>query len=360
MAVNSQPRYSEVLKEVSAAYFREAQEAYAAAARTGPVQEFFYELAGLRVRVLFAGTALISRFTRAWAHGLVPPNATVDLTIHCWDDATTGGHMRRPTEWLTRFTKNNLLSLVSDERYRAYHHDWMHVLSGVDLVGREAFYCTLDATQLPVCESVVPLKHLFNVVLNGYGRQFLHAAAVGTPAGSIILAAPGGSGKSTTALLCLRQGWSYQSDDLCVISGDRPPQSYSVYNTAKIRQASRSRLPWLESRLTHFEEFDEKKSYFYVHEHFPDQMLRQAPVRALVFPQITGEARSRLERARPLEAMRLVIPWTLRVVPTTDQVGERILLALLGRLPSYHLYLGADEEAIPDLLRPLMEHPEGA
>jgi len=354
------PRYSRALESVPATYFNEYREAFAQASqRGGGIRGAFCELAGLKVCFRFVGEGIERLILPAFAHAEISGGGRADLTIHCWDNRTTGEFLPLLTPALAQSGHNNLLGVATNARYRAFYHDWMGVLSCIDLEASEAYYCTHDAAQLPICERATPMKHLLNVALNRRGRQLIHGAAVGFSEGSLILAGAGGTGKSTTALTCLKHGFGYQADDLCAVSGDDAPISFSLYNTAKLRPGSLDRFPAWGEWLTRFEEFGEEKSYLYVQAHLPERMLAQAQIRALVFPKITGEKISRLTQATPLEAMRSVIPWTMRIVPTTEKDGERILLRMISRLPAYHLHLGNNEEQTVELLRDLLRRLGG-
>ena len=199
-----------------------------------------------------------------------------------------------------------------------------------------------------------PLRPIFNAILNRKGMQLIHASAVGTSHGSLIFAGSPGSGKSTLAVLCLQDGLSYQSDDLCVLTSETRPRSLSLYNIAKLREDALPRFKSLHPILSHFQESEEKKAFFYVHQHFPRQVLKEAPVRALILPRIGGQPTSRLERATPVEAVRALISGTIKEIPKSDGLGEKIMLQAVARLPAHHLHLGRDDRETLALIRSLL------
>jgi hypothetical protein len=129
----------------------------------------------------------------------------------------------------------------------------------------------------------------------------------------------------------------------------------SLYNIAKLREDALPRFAALHPILSHFEEEKEKKAYFYVHQHFPAQVLKEAPIRAIVLPRITGEPASRLTRAAPLDAVRGVIAWSIKEIPRSDRHGERIMLQVISRLPAYELHLGRDDESTLAIIRSLLD-----
>jgi hypothetical protein len=252
-------------------------------------------------------------------------------------------------------TQFSCLSILTNQRFRTFYVEWMGIISCLDMESNTAYCSYEDAKTLLMYEVSGPLRPIFNAILNRMEMQLIHASAVGTPDGSLVFVGPPGSGKSTLAVLCLQDGLSYQSDDLCVLSAENRPRSLSLYNIAKLREDSFPRFKSLHSMLSHFEEEPgDKKAYFYVHRHFPSRVLKEAPVRALVLPRIGGQERSRLERATPLEAMRAVISWTIKEIPKSVSLGEKIMLQAVARLPAYHLHLGQDDRETLGIIRSLL------
>jgi hypothetical protein len=337
-------------------YFRETEDAFSrAVANAGGRREFFFELAGIKFCLQSAGETLLPRITGTLAHLEVWDDAPVDFTICCWDDNATMAELPMPTRWMLNQAAFCNIGSLTNQRFRTFYVDWLRNLSCIDLESNIAYCCYEDAEPLLMCEVSGPFRAIFNTILNRKGMQLVHASAVGTSRGTVIFAGPPGSGKSTLSVLCLREGLLYQSDDLCILSAGEQPRSLSLYNIAKLREDSLPRFESLRPILSHFQEDDEKKAYFYVHQHFPSQLLKEAPVRALVLPRINHESVSRLERASPVEAMRAVIPWTIKEIPKSDTLGDKIMLQALARLPSHHLILGQDDRQNLDLIRRLLD-----
>ena len=60
------------------------------------------------------------------------------------------------------------------------------------------------------------------------GYQLVHAAAVGSEAGAVLISGKGGLGKSTTALSCLGKGLTYVGDSHVVVQLDPFPRVHSL------------------------------------------------------------------------------------------------------------------------------------
>jgi len=334
---------SRIYETLPGAYFREAREAYQRAVRNAGISHnVLLRVAGILIQLRFAGDVAQRMILPTLAHLIEDTKDTPQWIFHCWDDASTRSAMPMPTAEMKNDHRRNCLHKVSDRRYVAFYQEWMEVLSFIDREG-EAYACYLDASSLPMYERAAPLRQVFNTALNLRGCQIVHAAAVGDNEASLLIAGPPRSGKSTLAVQCLLRGMRYQSDDLCILSHDCPPRSWSLYNVAKIREEGvgpiSSELP-----LEAFTEGEERKYFFHVNTSFPDQILPVAPVKALLIPKITGEPISRLSPATALDGMRALLPYSISEVPTADNSGEKIILKALGHLPVYHLHLGSNSD----------------
>lgn len=347
---------SKVFDKVAEAYFQEARESFLRAVnRVGTSSDLKICLAEVSFRLRFGGDVAAAMVLPSIAHLVVQEDSPEPWKIYCWDDSSTDSAMTMPTQEMMAHHQRYCLSIVSNMRYRAFYQEWLDTISLIDREG-EAYTCYLDAAQLPMYEKAAPMRQIFNTALNTKGKQIVHAAAVGYPHGSVLLAGPARSGKSTLAVQCFLHGMGYQSDDLCVISSEEIPRSWSLYNVAKLREDALSRVA-PDFPLLSFTEGEETKYYFHANEVYPDRILPVAPIKALIIPEINGETLSQLIPASRLDAMRALIPWSVSEVPTSDNLGERIMLKALGHFPAYKLRLGSDFKHTLKILKDLIDAP---
>jgi hypothetical protein len=346
---------SRILREIPAIYFAEAAESFAGAlATSGSETPFFFEIGGLRIRLRFAEAALAAKITRTLGHLQIPATPDFDFTLCCWDDQGAGATMPRLPEMFAALDTRHCLRALTDERFHAFYVPGVRILSCLDVEAATGYSCYFDAGHLSMYEVSGPLRPLLNAVLNRRGRQIVHASAVGTPQGSVLFAGPPLSGKSTLAVSALLDGLSYQSDDLCVLSSEAEPRSFSLYNIAKLREDCLPRFPQLAPVVSSFVEDFEKKSYFYVHEQFPQQVLKEAPVKALVLTHVTSQPVSRLLRAPRKAGVVGLMNCTGKEIPMTGITGEGIMFQAINRLPVYDLLIGRDGRAL-EIVRELLE-----
>jgi hypothetical protein len=336
--------------------FARAAEHFSRAA-AGGAQEMVIAPAGLRVRIQAAGHYLLPRLGATLEHLQATPGGEVEFTIHCWDTAASGCPSPLPARWAPYVDGFNCLkglNGLTTARFRNFYVEWIGLFCSIDMETKTAYCCYADAAHLSMYEVSAPFRSIFGTLLNLHGMHLVHASAIGSADGTLLFAGPPGSGKSTLAIQCLQAGMGYQSDDLCVLRGGAAPRSLSLYNIAKLREDALPRFEPLHPILSHFQEDEEKKAYFYVHRHFPERVLREAPIRAIVLPVVTDEPVTRMERAAPMEAVRGLISWTVKEIPKFDTLGERIMLQALSRLPAYRMRLGRDEESTLNLIRSLL------
>jgi hypothetical protein len=183
--------------------------------------------------------------------------------------------------------------------------------------------------------------------------QFVHGGAVGTEAGGALLTGPGGSGKSTTAMLCAKAGMSFAGDDYCLAD----PQNlyiYSLYNSCKLRGAEDLiRIPDLNGLSRNpdsFENGGDGKGIYFLPEVWKERMSAGFPLRAIIVPKLTPSPNSRLEPCSAADALLAMLPSTVAQLPAADRTDCDRLAALVEKLPAYHLFLGSDTERIPALV----------
>ena len=165
------------------------------------------------------------------------------------------------------------------------------------------------------------------------GRPLTHAAAVG----GVLLAGPGGAGKSTTTFACAAAGLPCAGDDYVAIAeGDDAWTAHALYRWARLDDASLARFP--SARAVYRD--DEKTGV-----ELPSP-VESMPVRAVVVPRLA----ERTGRPRPLSraaAARALAPSTLIQGPAGDPEVAETLGRLLRAVPTLELEVGPDIERIP-------------
>jgi hypothetical protein len=326
--------------------------------------ERFYRLGTGVVRLRFAGDALIGPLRRAIAHLEVEPVARPGLTVDLWDSASAGTEVTpliRLTVDLARREPFDSLSprqevrRLDNDRVFTTFESGSGVLTMFDSARNHGVYWVNDGRDLPYYERGAPLRTIFNWWLAQNGMHCVHAGAVGTPQGAVLLTGKGGSGKSTSSLACVGSDLSYASDDYCVISDEAAPHVYSLYNTGKLNGAEDlARQPHFEPWVVNPDKMGNEKLLMFLHEHLPQGLLKDAPLRAIVLPTVTDRIAPALRQVSAVAALKALAPTTMFQLPGARQNSLKVMARLVAALPCYQLECGSDIAAIPELLGELL------
>ena len=170
----------------------------------------------------------------------------------------------------------------------------------------------------------------------------------------MLLTAKGGSGKSTTTMLCAKAGMQFAGDDYC-LADPRTGYLHSLYNSSKLKGTEDlKRLPdltGLSRNLDSFENGGFGKAIYFLSDIWSDRLSSGFPLRAILIPSVTGSVDSSLELCSPADALMAMMPSTVAQLPAADQSDSDRIAALIERLPAYRLYLGSDIRQIPPLVQ---------
>ena len=314
---------------------------YHVAEKKGGRIEKTYIIAGRIVRLRFAGTELVPFTTRALEHLEIHESSHPDLTICLWDHQSTGVSMPAPP------ILPGIYSLSGNELYIALRsqHQW---IEGFSPHSRLAVSWIADRKHYPPYVHAAPLRTILAWWLKQHGLNGLHAAAIGTTTGGVLLGGAGRSGKSTTAFACLNAGFLYLGDDFCILDFDPSPRVYSLYNSGKLPDDNRKWFPQLESTATGMK--DDGKIIYHFCPDRKQQMVKSLPIRVVLLPNVTKEHCTRLKPASGGEALNVLAPTTLKLMalpagslkPTLGAIAK-----LVRKVPCYHLELGEEFTDIP-------------
>lgn len=336
-------------------FFQTVQNAFLQAAQSaGDVPERYYDIGGYVVRLRFAGSALVSGITPALEHLSTPPGLTPDLTICLCDSASTGVDIPPPQWPADVYVARGDIHGYSNDHIQVSFHVGPNILNTLDTEQNLAFYWIKDAYQLPYYESGSPLRVILHWWMHNHGRQYVHAGAVGTPNGGVLLVGKGGSGKSTTALTCLDSPLVYASDDYCLLANEAAPYIYSLYNSAKLEADNMHRLPHLMPFVSNANRLHQEKALLFLYKHFPEKIVTGFPVKAILLPRVTGSPDTTLTPASPIAALRALAPSTIFQLPGAGQSTFQTLSQFIKQVPRYYLELGTEVRQIPNVIADLL------
>jgi hypothetical protein len=228
------------------------------------------------------------------------------------------------------------------------------VLSMLDVERRIALYWTQSADHLPYYECSSPFLAILHWWLEKHNRQLVHAGAVGTTTGGVLLVGKSGAGKSTASLACLEAGLRYVSDDFCLISLNPEPYVHSLYNSGKVHATDVWKFPNLASALSNRERLPEEKGLYFFQSHFPSCVSTGFPLRAILLPRVTGLPNTTLKPISPSASLLALAPSTIFQLPGARQQAFSRLSQLVKHVPGYALEVGTDLATIPAVISQLL------
>jgi hypothetical protein len=322
-------------------------------------------IGGARVRLRFAGPALVPQLLPALAHlsGDVDAEAAQpELTIELWDAASTG--VLAP-----RFPLRGAEVRVGEIReYReAGVRAFIQIgerpgdggFSAITIFDERASiarYFAIAPDRVPWYERAGPLRAALDWGLSRPDRLLVHAGAVGIDGRAVLLAGPTGSGKSTSAVAALLDGCDYLGDDYVLVDLAGPqPVAHSVYATAKLAPSARPLLPRLPEAFWDPALPEGQKHVFDVSRWRGDRLRRNLPILAIVLPTLrTGPAAS-LRRTSAGSALLALAPSTVFQAARRDGAALRPLADLVRRVPAHVLGLAGGPEQVAPVLAGLLD-----
>jgi len=350
MIVNSPLPENETGRRV-AAYFSAMREA-CARAQCHEGQTVHRTLVGRTVRFNIAGAYLSSVLQSALAHLPTIAETTANLTINAWDEAVTGIPLpEAPWPWPPIGSPNAISFPPGAENFQPHLESPSGAFALHDLSKNEVILHVRDARKLPTYWHGSPLFRSFHHWAQQSGLAILHAGCVGTNDGAVLLAGKGGSGKSTTSLLCLEAGLRYVSDDYCLLEPGESPRIHCLYNTGKLQRDHLTRFPSLARQAVDPRSDQFEKKVIFVQQYRPESIATSLPLRAIFLPYVSGKIDHQLISVPPEVALRGLAPSTLFQLSKPSPAHLRIMAGLARQLPCYQLALGTDYDSIPTFIK---------
>ncbi len=300
------------------------------------------------------GPDLARRIFRPFGHLRESDDAPgeVALSVELWDEAETGvecpgvepdpdlGRLGSsapgPDGWTVAYRRPQ--ALVSFDRRAGRLTGWVH-----------------DSTRFTLYELGRPLHPQLLLWYRDQGLPALHAGLVAQGDRGVLLAGSGGSGKSTSAVTCLLDGFRYLSDDYVGLEArdDGTFVGHSLYSSCHLEPDHLQTFPDLASAALHGSLPDEDKALILLDGEMPERLARRATITSVVLPRVTGAEEPRLRKASSAEALLRLAPSSLLMIP--HAAGDLDPLAdLVETVPSWWLELGGHPDRIPQRIHEVL------
>jgi hypothetical protein len=303
------------------------------------------------IRVRFSTAAPAEAMTQALEHLAVPGGGPADLTVWVLDEAPTGADpdLGLPVPPVASGVESPLV-FATDDGLCAAFEQLRGALHLYDARSREGLVWLPGPEALTLRDRASPLRLVFFWWGRTVGLRLVHAAAVGMPAGGLLLTGRNGSGKSTAALSCLGSGLRLAGDDLVFVD-PAGPEVLALYGSAGLDPGHMAaHLPDLAARAG--ATVDGKTLLF-----FPGSgpaPIARFPLRAIVVPEVAAGGASALAPRPAARALAALAPGTILQFPGAGAGEFAAFSDLVRRVPCFSLRLGAEPDAVPCLLGDLL------
>ncbi|GAB4027779.1 phosphoenolpyruvate carboxykinase (ATP) [Spirosoma gilvum] len=306
----------------------------------------------LTLQVIFIGEGNHDFFTKAIAHR-ESSSQPDGLTVFVINYKTSGVMLPPPCwDWQQADGHGTIHGLA--EGYAGLFQQDTGLFTWIAYAERLAIVWTTDLAALPEWERSFPFRYVLHKWFENDNRYVLvHAGAVGTSAGGVLLTGRGGSGKSTSTLACLQSKLQYAGDDFVMVDLDKLVV-HSLYNVAKLDPANLSRFPVLQSLTDDQPTLPSQKLQFYLHQHYPDAVTKGFPLKAIMLPHFTGNITTTIRPATSAEALKALAPSTLALL-RADQRTFQKMACLVQKLPLFWLETGTNLAQIPAAIYSILQ-----
>lgn len=319
--------------------------------------EEWFTFADRPVRIRVVGQGLARDVFRAFSH-LVRDGGRADpaLTIALWDEGETGVSCPglHPDDDLNQHGE----TFVSDDGFVVVTAR-PQTRTALQRVARDLVGWVADHRRLTQYELGRPLHSELMLWHKDRDVQAVHAGLVSRDGNGVLFGGPGGSGKSTTALTCLKAGLEYLADDYVALD-ELPDGGYvghSLFCSTHLEPAHLEKFPYLRPHAVPGRLPREDKSLVMLSEVLPSGLSRKTRIRAVALPRVVGAPTPRLRPATKVEALLRLAPSSLILLPFAGVAAGEFekLSRFLQAVPTYWLELGTDMEAIPDRIVEILE-----
>jgi hypothetical protein len=312
-------------------------------------------LGGRWVRIEWASETLRERFQPAFRHRETDDGTgDPELVIHAWTQEP-GVPPLPPPVWQSEAAFRH-----GEVQGRGNGGGAVIYEGGLSLVhavqGGEAFFHARDRATIPRWEDAAPFRVVLNRWFAARHGHVVHGAGLARDGRGLLLAGPGGSGKSTTALRWLAAGGDYLADDYCLVTMGGAPQVHSLYGTAKVVPEDVDAPFARELVFSASGPRPGEKPAAHVWPQRAAQLVASANLTTLVLPSVVDRTTTRLVPAGGTAAWEAVVKPTVQQIHGCGRPSMEFLLRLAARLPTWRLELGPDAHtaAVP-LLHRLLE-----
>ena len=300
------------------------------------------------IDVRYAGEALPRRFDAALAPFTERAQPDPGLTISCWDRSSVDVAPPSPPWSLDDLLPRGRVRGFDGDDVRTTYDAHFGILNLYDARSHQAVYFAQDAERIPPWIERAPFRAVLGWWATDRELAVVHASAVGSSDGCVLITGPSGSGKSTTALACLAAGFDIVGDDVAIVALEPEPTAFATTAIAKLEATSRVPIDRLGVRVL-------KTVGDQTMLGLGDRLLPRAPVRAVIGAVIGSGSRTSARPMTPGACFRALAGHSVVEALAGDRRPLLALRELARRVPAYAVTLGHDLDGVVTTVRAILD-----
>jgi hypothetical protein len=310
---------------------------------------------GYTIEILFSGVEGLRRLWPAISHLESVDIDNPDFLIHAWDSFTSRTNMI-PMPW----ERSDIYKLgyVRGFNNQSFETSFIYEPTGfsmVDKINSKALFWVDNYQDLPKYVEAAPFKSIFQSWFRGKQIHYTHGACIGSDNACILLAAKGGSGKSTTAITCAAKGLQYLSDDYCLTRNTPTPSVSSVYSSAKLTYDAWDRWPDLRNYFSGMKPCYSDKIYFSLYPERKEIFNKSLPLKAIVVPNfVSSKTKKSFEKISASAALKAIAPSSIFQLSGGSSMDFYHFSSLVRNVPSFNFNLSQDLELNVERIKDFM------
>jgi hypothetical protein len=185
-------------------------------------------------------------------------------------------------------------------------------------------------------------------LLKRRGLYLAHAGAVSLAGKGLLVVGGKMAGKSTLTIRLTGAGFGYLGDDMCLLRRRTSGfEALALPRAAHLYPPNVADLPEFRF-LQDIPDGGEPKKTVQISQVYPDRLVNQAPINALVFPRWQPKVKSRVAVLPACEALIALLPQSMeRPFPEVYQAQFTFLADLVAQVPCFQFFMGYDKETWP-------------
>ena len=217
-----------------------------------------------------------------------------------------------------------------------------------------AYHWLQDAGNLDETNKAAPARIALSYAMAAQGVPAMHAGALRSASGGVLLCGSSGAGKSTTSIACAQAGFEYAADDFCFVSTEQGRVvAHSLYASGKVYEHRLRDLPEFASLVVNADDVETEKAISFLGEGPAFKVIPRMEVDAIIVLASKGNPAPAFRRITPVQALVGLAPSTVLLFRTG---GDHLaaLRDLVARLPCFEMHLSHDVHANPPAIESLL------